>query len=229
MATRTSYLNLIKPDYTDAADIADINDNMDTLDNTIQGLDETGSKSLTAHNNATDAHSAMQATVDDTLVPTADLNTIRNLLSNLGNRIKAATGASGWKGDPATTLASLATLVSNLSSGSDVTWSGTKFTNTKLGISGVINTNGYVSFGPNFGGLIIQWGNQENGSTSCTLPIAFSTQKFKAIGIHIGGNSVNVIALSTYEYSLTQTGFKTFNPNGEYNDVAYVHWICIGK
>uniref|UniRef100_UPI004028C480 hypothetical protein n=1 Tax=Dialister hominis TaxID=2582419 RepID=UPI004028C480 len=158
MATRTSYLNLIKPDYTDAADIADINANMDTLDNTIQGLDETGSKSLTAHNNATDAHSAMQATVDDTLVPTADLNTIRNLLSNLGNRIKAATGASGWKGDPATTLASLATLVSNLSSGSDVTWSGTKFTNTKLGISGVIDTNGYVAFGPNFGGLIIQWG-----------------------------------------------------------------------
>lgn len=157
MATRTSYLNLIKPDYTDAADIADINANMDTLDNTIQGLDETGSKSLTAHNNATDAHSAMQATVDDTLVPTADLNTIRNLLSNLGNRIKAATGASGWKGDPATTLASLATLVSNLSSGSDVTWSGTKFTNTKLSISGVINTNGYVAFGPNFGGLIIQW------------------------------------------------------------------------
>lgn len=158
MATRTSYLNLIKPDYTDAADIADINANMDTLDTTIQGLDETGSKSLTAHNNATDAHRAMQATVDDTLVPTADLNTIRNLLSNLGNRIKAATGASGWKGNPATTLAAMATLASNLSSGSDVTWSGTKFTNTKLGISGVIDTNGYVSFGPNFGGLIIQWG-----------------------------------------------------------------------
>jgi hypothetical protein len=174
MATRTSYLNLIKPDYTDAADIADINANMDTLDNTIQGLDETGSKSLTAHNNATDAHSAMQATVDDTLVPTADLNTIRNLLSNLGNRIKAATGASGWKGNPATTLASLATLVSNLSSGSDVTWSGAKFTNTKLGISGVIGTNGYVAFGPNFGGLIIQWGTFQitNGSGSFTLPLS---------------------------------------------------------
>jgi len=178
MATRTSYLNLIKPDYTDAADIADINANMDTLDNTIQGLDETGSKSLTAHNNATDAHSAMQATVDDTLVPTADLNTIRNLLSNLGNRIKAATGADGWKRDPATTLASLATLVSNLSSGSDVTWSGTKFTNTKLGISGVIDTNGYVSFGPNFGGLIIQWGTSSSdpgaGGAAFNYPLSMS-------------------------------------------------------
>lgn len=174
MATRTSYLNLIKPDYTDAADIADINANMDTLDTTIQGLDETGSKSLTAHNSATDAHSAMQATVDDTLVPTADLNNIRNLLSNLGNRIKAATGASGWKGDPATTLASLATLASNLASGSDVTWDGKKFTNTKLGISGLMDAKGYVSFGPNFGGLIIQWGitgtDSDNGSI--TFPIA---------------------------------------------------------
>ena len=181
MATRTSYLNLIKPDYTDAADIADINANMDTLDNTIQRLDETGSKSLAAHNNATDAHRAMRATVDDTLVPTADLNTIHNLLSNLGNRIKAATGASGWKGNPATTLASLATLVSNLSSGSDVTWSGKKFTNTKLGISGVIDTNGYVSFGPNFGGLIIQW-VKETTDEVITLPIAFSKIKFVVLG-----------------------------------------------
>lgn len=181
MATRTSYLNLIKPDYTDAADIADINANMDTLDNTIQGLDETGSKSLTAHNNATDAHSAMQATVDDTLVPTADLNTIRNLLSNLGNRIKAATGASGWKGDPATTLAAMATLASNLSSGSDVTLSGTKFTNTKLGISGVIAANGYVSFGPNFGGLIIQWGSIVSGSDgfgTVIFPLSYTQNCF---------------------------------------------------
>lgn len=202
MATRTSYLNLIKPDYTDAADIADINANMDTLDNTIQGLDETGSKSLTAHNNATDAHRAMQATVDDTLVPTADLNTIRNLLSNLGNRIKAATGASGWKGDPATTLASLATLVSNLSSGSDVTWSGTKFTNTKLGISGVIDTNGYVAFGPNFGGLIIQWGDYDNanGLSAITYPISLTNKPFVIIpteGDPAGwDNNINGIAIA---------------------------------
>jgi|GEM_PF-1278029 len=197
MATRTSYLNLIKPDYTDAADIADINANMDTLDNTIQGLDETGSKSLTAHNNATDAHSAMQTTISDTLAPTADLNTICNLLSNLGNRIKAATGADGWKRDPATTLASLATLVSNLSSGSDVTWSGTKFTNAKLGISGVIDTNGYVSFGPNFGGLIIQWGFYWTGDWTAgvshfyaPLPISYSSSGYNVVAV-VGGTGPN--------------------------------------
>ncbi|WP_301873990.1 hypothetical protein, partial [uncultured Dialister sp.] len=138
MATRTTYLNLIKPDYSDAADIADINANMDTLDDKIKGIDS--------------------AAIDDTLVPTSDSGTIRNQLSQLANRIKAATGAGGWKDDPSTTLASLATLVSNLSTGSDVTWDGKKFTNTKLGISGLMDENGYVSFGKNFGGLIIQWG-----------------------------------------------------------------------
>lgn len=212
MATRTSYLNLIKPDYTDTADIADINANMDTLDNTIQGLDETGSKSLTAHNNATDAHSAMQATVDDTLVPTADLNTIRNLLSNLGNRIKAATGASGWKGDPATTLASLATLVSNLSSGSDVTWSGTKFTNTKLGISGVIDTNGYVSFGPNFGGLIIQWvtalASDKLVGHAFTLPLSCSVYAYSICHIGSSPGAVGIENGKAYDVGWNNTPVK---------------------
>lgn len=228
MAKRTSYLNLIKPDYTDAADIADINANMDTLDNTIQGLDETGSKSLEAHNNATDAHRAMQAIVDDTLVPTADLNTIHNLLSNLGNRIKAATGASGWKGDPATTLASLATLVSNLSSGSDVTWSGKKFTNTKLGISGVIDTNGYVSFGPNFGGLIIQWGNVAAGSsTGVTWNIAFTSECWQVVGTpDTPGTAMYITEVG----GITNSGcfFSAMYPSGA-TVSRLIHWICVGR
>lgn len=153
MATRTTYLNLIKPDYSDAADIADINANMDTLDDKIKGIDS--------------------AAIDDTLVPASDSGTIRNQLSQLANRIKAATGAGGWKDDPSTTLASLATLVSNLSTGSDVTWDGKKFTNTKLGISGLMDENGYVSFGKNFGGLIIQWGNVTAGDYA--LPISFAS------------------------------------------------------
>ena len=230
MATRTSYLNLIKPDYTDAADIADINANMDTLDTTIQGLDETGSKSLTAHNNATDAHRAMQATVDDTLVPTADLNTIRNLLSNLGNRIKAATGASGWKGNPATTLAAMATLASNLSSGSDVTWSGTKFTNTKLGISGVIDTNGYVSFGPNFGGLIIQWGYAEDLAEGILIsfPVSFSSAAYAISGNDVGVNGPiqQVISFA----NLTNTGFNLYGTRINLASAnVWGRWIAVGK
>lgn len=56
MATRTSYLKLIKPGYDDAADVADLNANMDTIDRTIKTIDEDGSKSLVAHNAAEDAH-----------------------------------------------------------------------------------------------------------------------------------------------------------------------------
>lgn len=157
MATRTTYLNLIKPDYSDVADIADINANMDTLDDKIKGIDS--------------------AAIDDTLVPSSDRGTIRNQLSQLANRIKAATGAGDWKDDPSTTLASLATLVSNLAIGSDVTWDGKKFTNTKLGISGLMDANGYVSFGKNFGGLIIQWGYgfATNSGYLVSFPISFLT------------------------------------------------------
>lgn len=225
MATRTSYLNLIKPDYTDAADIADINANMDTLDNTIQGLNETGSKSLTAHNNATDAHSAMQTTISDTLAPTADLNTIRNLLSNLGNRIKAATGADGWKRDPATTLASLATLVSNLSSGSDVTWSGTKFTNAKLGISGVIDTNGYVSFGPNFGGLIIQWGVVGREAINTDSVIITSAIGFNKTFVATASDS----GIGCYSFGIAPNGGNKFTIYCSSTGSYTARYLLIGK
>ena len=71
--------------------------------------------------------------------------------------IKANKGTATWRDTPPTTLTKLNAMVGFLASGSDVTWSGKKFTNSKLGISGLMDTNGYVSFGPNFGGLIIQW------------------------------------------------------------------------
>ena len=129
---------------------------------------------LANHNNDTNAHTALEATIDDTIVPKSDTNTIRNLLDNLANRIKAATGASGWKEAPAATLASLSMMIANLATGADVTWDGKKFTNHRLGITGLMNQNGYICFGPNCGGLIIQWGvfQINNGSGSFTLPLS---------------------------------------------------------
>lgn len=188
MATRTTYLNLIKPDYSDAADIADINANMDTLDDKIKGIDS--------------------AAIDDTLVPTSDSGTIRNQLSQLANRIKAATGAGGWKDDPSTTLASLATLVSNLASGSDVTWDGKKFTNTKLGISGLMDTNGYVSFGKNFGGLIIQWVNISITSTTNTVTFPLSGKVYYA-GASNNGSKIN----PAYSAMPVSPGVVKFTPS----------------
>lgn len=118
-------------------------------------------------------------TVDDTKAPTSNTEQLLATLSELAHMIKTAGGTSDWKTTPATNLATVATLVSNLASGSDVTWSGKKFTNSKLGITGLMDTNGYVSFGPNFGGLIIQWGKSPatdaSGECQIALPISANT------------------------------------------------------
>lgn len=131
---------------------------------------------LANHNNDTNAHTALAATIDDTIVPKSDTNTIRNLLDNLANRIKTATGASGWKEAPAATLASLSTMFANLATGADVTWDGKKFTNHRLGITGLMDQNGYICFGPNCGDIIIQWGKNEtnsNGYGKVILPVTY--------------------------------------------------------
>lgn len=117
-------------------------------------------------------------TVDDTKAPTSNTEQLLATLSELAHMIKTAGGTSDWKATPATNLATVATLVSNLASGSDVTWDGKKFTNSKLGITGLMDTNGYIAFGPNFGGLIIQWVSHtiyaDNKDYSFTFPIAFN-------------------------------------------------------
>lgn len=135
---------------------------------------------LKEHDTNPDAHSALAAVIDDALTPTANAATLATLLSNLANEVKQNKGTDDWKTAPATNLATLATLASNLASGSDVTWEGNKFTNAKLGITGLMEQNGYICFGKNLGGLILQWGKvvTANGgiqNVSIALPITVST------------------------------------------------------
>ena len=112
--------------------------------------------------------------------PTADTAALKTLLGGTAYILKSITGESDWKNNPKINLATLATLVGNLSSGSDVTWDGQKFTNAKLGVSGLMAQNGYIQFGPNFGGLIIQWINDmewQGGNTvykRYDYPLAFT-------------------------------------------------------
>jgi hypothetical protein len=211
MATRTTYLNLIKPDYSDAADIADINANMDTLDDKIKGIDS--------------------AAIHDTLVPTSDSGTIRNQLSQLANRIKAATGAGGWKDNPSTTLASLATLVSNLASGSDVTWNGEKFTNTKLGIIGLMDINGYISFGKNFGGLIIQWGTwmESDSAKSMTVKLPISARIYQVFltDSSLEGNSEFNFTMC-WDRDHVGTNVSSFNVKST-NPPSSFSWFFVGR
>ena len=185
---------------------------------------------ITAHDSTSDAHTALAATIDDTIVPKSDTNTIRNLLDNLANRIKTATGASGWKEAPAATLASLNMMIANLATGADVTWDGKKFTNHRLGITGLMDQNGYICFGPNCGSLIIQWisSNTPGGSAaSVSLPIAYTKwYKIVATGVVDSSDSdfqQTVAVLKDYNVSLSTFALRT---SGSDRPAAYC--ITIG-
>ena len=151
-------------------DVAEITANLQAAIENVAG------NNISEHNTDAGAHSNLALTVNDSLVPTKDTDTLVNLLSGLGKRFRDVTGKGNWYDAPDISLATLATLVSNLASGSDVSWSGSKFTNSKLGISGLMAQNGYIQFGPNFGGLIVQWGLQGISTTSgieqLTLPLS---------------------------------------------------------
>ncbi len=115
--------------------------------------------------------------IDDTKVPTSDKNNLITLLSNLANVEKGIIGDTSWRDNPAITLAAMSAFVQQLAAGSDVEWSGNTWKNKKLGITGLSKQNGYISLGPNFGGLIIQWGYLAEISTDqyITYPIAGSS------------------------------------------------------
>lgn len=182
------------------------------------------SESLSEHNSDSSAHSNLTLTMNDSLIPTKDTDMLVNLLSGLGRRFRDVTGKGNWYDAPDISLATLATLVSNLASGSDVQWSGNKFTNAKLGISGLRAQNGYIQFGPNFGGLIVQWGTG-SCNTIITLPLALSA--FKVVFAMHQGTVANTVIISAQEYasSLTQVKFMTNNSNAR----AFVMYIVIGR
>ena len=125
-------------------------------------------------------------TVDDSKKPTSNTTDLTTLLSNLANEIKQSKGTDDWKTAPATNLATLASLVGKLTSDSNVTWEDNKFTNSKFGITGLMEQNGYICFGKNFGGLILQWGNLTNeGTHQISFPIAFLNGPLAFAGISI--------------------------------------------
>lgn len=181
------------------------------------------SDSAKEHDANAAAHNAMATTVDDTLVPTSDTNTIRNLVSNLANRIKAATGAGGWKEAPAATLASLSKMFANLATGADVTWDGKKFTNHRLGITGLMDQNGYICFGPNCGNLIIQW-------MFCTVignniytfqwPMRFNSNCFLGVASHEGTAGCLGSCIKTDRSSFTLRGPQDDSSSIEYNVIG---------
>lgn len=170
-------------------------------------------------------------TVDDTKAPTSNTEQLLAILSELAHMIKTAGGTSDWKTTPATNLATVATLVSNLASGSDVTWDGKKFTNSKLGITGLMDTNGYVSFGPNFGGLIIQWvydtQNSDKLKGRYTINIPISMNFLGCATSSTGDDSTNIVDWSTT--SITVKTFQSHMTDTTHQVRRPFHAILIGK
>lgn len=201
---------------------------VDNATHTVATIDPEGlvtEAKLQRHDADTAAHTALATTIDDNLVPTSDTNTIRNLVSNLANRIKAATGAGGWKEAPAATLASLSKMFANLATGADVTWDGKKFTNHRLGITGLMDQNGYICFGPNCGSLIIQWvkSSISSGKTydDISFPIAFARDVYQIIPID--WDTLNITTAKEYSFmvvapksTLTGTRIATNGATGYY-------------
>lgn len=165
-------------------------------------------------------------TVDDSKKPAADTTDLTTLLSNLANEVKQNKGTDDWKTAPATNLATLAALVGNLASGSDVTWEGNKFTNAKLGITGLMEQNGYICFGKNFGGLILQWGLIDLNTPKWTfnLPIAFSdrTLAFSANDCGNGTYSLGIDAIS-------KSQFTVYWNNTKNSQHVIFFWMAIGR
>lgn len=189
-----------------------------------------GEEVVKSHNEATDAHGSMTSTIKDTLVPTSDTDTLRNQVSELANRIKAATGASGWKEAPAATLASLSKMFANLATGADVTWDGKKFTNHRLGITGLMDQNGYICFGPNCGNLIIQWGvgeTNEYGTAWVVFPVSFINTPI-VVATHNGLDAV-VTYVSSSERNANQVAIVLHKMIDNSVSSAWgVSWIAIG-
>jgi len=89
-----------------------------------------------------------------------------------------------------------------------------------------MDTNGYVSFGPNFGGLIIQWGIgafKDAGIVLCPLPIACSSVLAAWAIDDVETNNAIVIGWVT---SRTTGKMAAFSCNGEANKFVYIA-ICI--
>lgn len=161
-------------------------------------------------------------TIDKPQTNTAALKT---LLGGIVYMINAITGQNDWKTLPAATLASLNMMIANLATGADVTWDGKKFTNHRLGITGLIDQNGYICFGPNCGDLIIQWVSPESNK-AFSFPIAF-TSNWMLIPCSEAPGIGYYTFLEVVRNGMTGATINTYSGNGQILDHT-IRAIAIG-
>ena len=126
--------------------------------------------------------------------------------------------------------------INNLSGNLQVNWSGNSFTVPALGITGLMQQNGYINLGKLFGGFKVQWGTNTCNSSNYayfTLPISFT--KFGVItatdifNVELGyTQSLIGISLSDLSHAkargrgIKDTGSILINSNPTFN------WISLG-
>ena len=202
-------------------DVAEITANLQAAIENLAG------NNISEHNTDAGAHSNLALTVNDTFIPTKDTDTLVNLLSGLGKRFRDVTGKGNWYDAPDISLATLSTLVGNLASGSDVQWSGNKFTNSKLGISGLIAQNGYIQFGANFGGLIVQWGYQSLTQTETQVSAPIACTFLQGVASDIGNSGQNPAVAIGIGFDGTQTIY--LRADASTSRSVGTHYVIIGK
>ena len=177
------------------------------------------------HNTNADAHKNLALIINDLLAPTADKNTLVNLLSNVAYMLTQITGKDDWKAGPA---ASIAAILSNLQGSLAVNWDGNKFTVPALGVSGLMAQNGYVNFGKLVGGLIVQWGLGQvsnNVGITISLPISHANSGYKILVTHYNG----VTPDSVVSLSVGQREESHFYVSNKTNDNPAFFWVTIGQ
>lgn len=182
---------------------------------------------INTHNTDANAHANLALLINDALAPTADKNTLVNLLSNIANMLTQITGKDDWKAGPA---ASIAAILSNLQGNLAVNWDGNKFTVPALGVSGLMAQNGYVNFGKLVGGLIVQWGTTErpaNYTVAAQLPIAYTSTAYIILGIGIVATDDNNAKTVSNIYNLTTKTSASFRTENE--NAPSVRYIAIGR
>ena len=176
------------------------------------------------HNTNADAHKNLALIINDLLAPTADKNTLVNLLSNVAYMLTQITGKDDWKAGPA---ASIAAILSNLQGSLAVNWDGNKFTVPALGVSGLMAQNGYVNFGKLVGGLIVQWGNQSADELSHTFSfnVAF-TQCFRVYATDNTGTAGSAFVAAILAFDANTCTATTDTAN---RTLGAFSWLAIGR
>lgn len=176
------------------------------------------------HNTNADAHKNLALIINDLLAPTADKNTLVNLLSNVAYMLTQITGKDDWKAGPA---ASIAAILSNLQGSLAVNWDGNKFTVPALGVSGLMAQNGYINFGKLFGGLIVQWGNQSADELSHTFSfnVAF-TQCFRVYATDNTGTAGSAFVAAILAFDANTCTATTDTAN---RTLGAFSWLAIGR